>query len=260
MKLSYAQKLYYKSIGKLLIFPILAMLCGVLLLIFSARELVNLVSGTALVTFGLGFMSFPLFFGAQKFLDKHVEPKLDHMYDKFSESIEKDRDSAKLGMDGEKIVGGWLSEIIPREGWNILPNIKRKNSNGQKYDIDTVVVGPKGVFVFEIKNSSYNYFFTTEDCAVVVGNQIRPFSGTDPRLQVGRNAETLEKLLKENNLPDIRTKRAVIFARSDSFRFLGSPAVYLIDNKETLRKFIMEFPDDPEFNFERCKKIADSLK
>lgn len=44
MKHSYAQKLYYKSIGKLLVFPVLAILCGILLLIFSARELINLVS------------------------------------------------------------------------------------------------------------------------------------------------------------------------------------------------------------------------
>ena len=258
MKLSYTKKLYYKSIAKLLIVPAIMLVLAPVFLYEGIESTLALgIPVAAIIGFAIGFVFYPINLRGMKMMDRIVDPVYEKLYEG---PLTETRDSAKRGMEGEKIVQGWLNEIIPYEGWYILANIERRNGNGKKFDIDTVVVGSKGVFVFEIKNSSYNYFFTTEDCAVVVGNQIRPFSGTDPRLQVGRNAETLEKLLKENNLPDIRTKRAVIFARPDSFRFLGSPAVYLIDNKETLRKFIMEFPDDPEFNFERCKKIADLLK
>lgn len=258
MKLSYTQKLYYKAIAKLLVVPLILIIPSAWMVWhFGSMILASATLFYASALLLTGFFTYPMF----KKINALIDSKVDPIYSKYIEApLMEDRDAAKRGIEGEQVVSGWLDEILPKSNWLVIKNQEFKGANGSKFDIDAVVVGPKGVFVFEIKNSSYNYFFTTEDCAVVVGDQIRPYDGTDPRLQVGRNADTIEKILKENQLPEIRTKRAVVFSRPDSFRFLGSPSVYLIDNKETLHKFIMEFPDDAAFNPERCKKIADTLK
>ncbi len=69
-----------------------------------------------------------------------------------------------------------------------------------------------------------------------------------------RLSDTIEKRLKAEEIGDIRAKRAVIFARSNSMRFLGKPAVFLIDNKESLRKYLLESPEDPRFTPDFCEK------
>ncbi|HBC70755.1 TPA: hypothetical protein DCZ46_02230 [Candidatus Campbellbacteria bacterium] len=255
-KLSYSKKLYYKAGVKLLIFPILAMILGISFFVYGIDNAIALgVPLAGLVGFGLGFILFPLSERVQTIFDK----KIDHIYSKYADPIIDDRDAAKRGIDGESIVFGWLNEILTDKSWSIYKNVEFTAGDKNKFDIDAIVVGPKGIFVFEIKNLSYDFFFTSHDCDVVVGEQIRPCSQKDPRIQIAQNAEILEKKLKASGFNGVKTKRAVVFARPESIRFLGSTTVFLIDNKETLKRYMLEQYDDLRFTPEFCEKVKEAI-
>lgn len=256
VKLSYSKKLYYKAGAKLLIFPILAMILGISFFVYGIDNAIALgVPLAGMVGFGLGFVLFPLSERVQAIFDKRI----DLVYSKYEDPIMNDMDAAKRGIDGESIVFGWLNEILPDELWSIYKNVEFTAADKNKFDIDAIVVGPKGVFVFEVKNLSYDFFFTSQDCAVVVGEQIRPCSQKDPRIQVAQNAEIVERKLKASGLNGIKAKRAVVFARPESIRFLGSTTVFLIDNKETLKRYILEQHEDPRFTPEFCEKVKGAI-
>lgn len=256
MKFSYPKKLYYKARAKLLVFPILAMILGISFFVYGIDNAIALgVPLAGMVGFGLGFILFPLSERVQTIFDK----KIDLVYSKYEDPILNDMDAAKRGMDGENIVFGWLNEILPDKSWSIYKNVEFTAGDKIKFDIDSIVVGPKGIFVFEVKNLSYDFFFTSHDCAVVVGEQIRPCSQKDPRIQVAQNAEIVEKKLKTSGLNGIKAKRAVVFARPESIRFLGSTTVFLIDNKETLKKYILEQHEDSRFTPEFCEKVKAAI-
>ena len=252
INLSYAQKLYYKNTAKLIFIPILLILIGIIALYFSGKILLSALYTVVLCAYILGLLTPLIFKRVSSFLDKIIDP----IYDNFTELVERERDSALRGMEGEKIVFEWMKEILPSTH-RLIPNFILPNS---KSDIDAIVLGPNGLFVFEIKNISYKYFFTTEDYAIIAGEKIIPGAGEDPREQLGRNARRLEKFLISKNCGDIKIKQAIIFAKEDSMIFLGRPKIYLIDNKESLRRFILESVDDSSFTVERCETITQALR
>lgn len=253
MKLSYTQKLYYKLSVKLLVIPLVLLLLGIVLLLWLVMSFIDSPQKLIITSFLFGFLTFPLNTWVQKILAKHLDP----IIDEYSEPIAKDRDSAKRGSDGEKAVFLWFHEILP-ESFILLPNLTLP---GEKFDIDAVVVGPKGVFIFEIKNYSYKVFFTTEDYSVISGDRIlKQLTVDDPREQVTRNARSIENFLEKKGITGIKIHRAVIFVEPNSVAFLGSPALFLINNKETLRRYIMETPDDPLYTPTFCTKIVEAIK
>ncbi len=256
-KLSYSQRLYYESKTKLIVIPSLVIALGMIVLYFSAPLLFK--STTILlsvVSFYFGYFVYPYVSKKIQALDK----KFDTLYEKHIEDpLFKDLDSAKMGTDGEKIVFEWLDQILHDGRWCVFKNQEFIGMNGNKFDVDAVAIGPMGIFVFEIKNSSYDFLFTTEDCRVLVGEQYLRYAGRDPRIQVGQNSETIEKHLKIAGLNNIRVKRAVVFARSNSMRFLGKPTVFLIDNKDSLRRYLLESPEDARFTSEFCEKAKKAI-
>ncbi len=256
-KFSYSEKLYYKAIAKLLIVPAIMLLLGVGFFVFGIENAIALgVPLAGMIGFVLGFVFYPVNLRAQRLMDKLVDP----IYEKYYEgALTEERDAAKRGMDGERIVFGWLDEILTDKAWKLLKNPQFTSSSGGNFDIDAVVVGPRGIFVLEIKNSSYDFLFTANGCAVLAGEQYRLYAGTDPRIQVGQNAETIEQKLKTGGLGDIRVKRAVVFARTNSMRYLGKPTVYLIDNKDSLRKYLLDSPEDPRFTPDFCEKARRAI-
>ncbi len=253
MKLSYSKKLYYKAIAKLLVVPLALMIPSLLVLWYVGNMILasaTLLYGSSLIL--IGYFTYPMFkkFGAL------LDTKIDPLYNKYIETpLKEDRDAAKRGIEGERIVSEWLEEIVPKSNWFIAYNQEFKGSNGSKFDIDAIIVGPRGVFVLEIKNLSYDFLFTTEDCAVWVGDEYRVYSDIDPRVQVAKNAHVVEKMLKAGGLGNIRVNRAVVSARHNSIRFFGKPLVFLTDKKESLRKYLLEsFEEDPRFTLDFCEK------
>lgn len=254
MRLSYSQKLYYRAIGKLLIPPAIAFALSFILTWFVIEQMFAFGMPLMIFCFAIGFVFYPLNQRIQKWIDGKIDP----IYSKFETPLLEERDAAKLGMEGERVVKEWLANILPKDGWEVLWNLERKNGNYKKFDIDCVVVGPKGVFVFEIKNYSYDYIFTTEDCAVVSGEKIVKSDSLDPRTQVRLSAERIESELKQNGI-EVRTKRAVVFARPNSIRYLGKTGVFLVDNMESLKRFILDTPEEPNITEETRKRIVATL-
>ncbi len=255
-KFSYSESLYYKSKLKLLGFPVLGITLGLIILYYS----VPLLFKSTIILFGVvafysGYFIYPYMSKKVRLLDE----KFDTIYEKFEEPLLKNADNAKRGMDGEATVKVWLKELLPENQYTIFSNLVLPDC---KSDIDFVVIGPKGLFVFEVKNYSAQLFFTAEDYAVILkdGTIIKHHPGDDPREQVRWNAGRLERYLDENGIADIKIKKALIFSEQDSMRFLGSPSVYLIDNKDSLKHYFESNTNDPRFSVEFCNKITTVLE
>jgi len=256
MKLSYTKKLYYKAIAKLLVVPVVLIIPSAWMVWhFGSMILASATMIYGGTLFTVGFFFYPTL----KKLDALFSAKVDPVYSKHIEApLMKERDSAKRGIVGEKVVFNWLTEILPPNQFTILPNLVLP---GHRADVDFVVVGPSGVFVFEVKNFTEKLFFTTEDYAYISknGELIKLDSMDDPRNQLRWNAQRLEEFLKKNGFDLMKTKRALVFPEAGSMIYLGSPSIYLIDTKESMRKFIFSNPNDPRFTPEFCDQIRKSL-
>lgn len=255
MKFSYSQKKYYFAQIKLLAIPILLLFLSLVILYF---DLPLIFKSTAIL---IGVSSFCLGYFIHPYTSKRVESfdqKIDSVYDKFEKPLLHQRNIAKRGMDGESIVESWLRDLLPANKYTILPNLVLPQN---KSDIDFVIIGPKGIFVFEVKNYSEQLFFTTEDYAVILkdGRIAKQSTENDPREQLKWNARRLETYMKNKGLVNVKTKKALIFPEPNSMTYLGSPVIYLIDNKESLKRYLSGYAVDPLFTEDYCNKFIKLL-
>jgi len=250
-KPSFAQLKNYKARTKILIIPLILILVSIVLFIVGIYSLLTIgITIAIIVSFIFGYLFFPL----RERIEKKIEEVIDPIYSKYENPLIKERDSSQSGIDGENIVFKWLDEIIPKDSWIVLKNevfvLKIMN-----FDIDAILIGPKGLFIIEVKNYSHNMIFTNDKCEAVVGRKNIPCLGEDPRKQVSDYANFIEDKLKKGGLGNLNTNRIVIFARKDSFNIVGKSKVYMIDNKESLKNYILDIPDNSIFTNEFCKKI-----
>jgi len=254
-KLSFVQIKNYKARTKILIIPIFLILVSMVLLIIGIYNLLTAgITIVIIISFLLGYLFFPL----REQIEKKIEEAINPIYSKYENPLIKDRDSSQRGVDGEDIVFKWLDEIISNESWVRLPNEEFLSKN-TSFDIDTILIGPKGIFIIEIKNYSYNLIFNNDKCDAVIGNKNLPCKGKDPRKEVSDYANFIENKLKKEGLGNLNTHRVVVFARKDSFNIIGKSKVYLVDNKESLEKYIFDTPDNPIFTNEFCQKIKSTI-
>ena len=111
--------------------------------------------------------------------------------DKFEDGILDEANSARLGFEGENTVASWLEEILPKTGYIVLPNVILPK---HRFDIDFVVIGPKGVVVLEVKNRTGKYHFSNDEYFEIKNSKenILPPS-FDPREQISKHSYYLRK-------------------------------------------------------------------
>jgi hypothetical protein len=230
----------------------LAALSALLIWYGYSHSIKNKIPLALLITevfyFFCGFFFYPLYQKLQK--------KVDYIGDKILDEI----DIAKKGYEGEKEVFNYLDTFLDNSKYFVHKNLKLPKHN---FDIDTVIVSPKGVIVFEIKNYTSQMLFNGGEAFVQVGNEIKPVSPErDPRNELKRHCYFLQKYLAYMGFNEIYVNRAIVFPK----RYSASPqkgskiGVYIISGVDGLKTYIEGLNDNPRFTPEFCAKLNNVLK
>jgi len=201
---------------------------------------------------------FAIFFTALGFftywLSEVIEKRwLNPVADKFIEKVRR----AELGDEGEDGVCDELARILGSE-YIIHRNFK---ISGRKFDIDAIVVGPKGVVVFEIKNYTNRIAFDRNDALVETKSGFKRIpTNDDPRNEVEYYCKELKKYFYAKGFGRLPLRKAVAFLKKDMAIILSDRiGVYVINGDERLGEYFASIPNDPSFTPELCAKINNML-
>ena len=120
----------------------------------------------------------------------------------------------RRGMQGEDILRSHLKALSLDDQYTAFYNLPIYHENGHISDIDCVLVGPSGLYAFEIKH--HNGFIYRRNGAwlqVKVGRRGTPYRGslTDPSVQLSKNIVKLKKYLEAETKSSMWIHGAIIF-------------------------------------------------
>lgn len=173
--------------------------------------------------------------------------------------LTKNIDSAKLGVEGEKIVAGWLNQLFPKDRYAVLPNVVLP---GHKFDIDFIVVGPKGVIMLEVKNFTEQRCFSEDEYFYIKNGRkyVLPASD-DPRQEVRRHLSYLRKQFENIGLDSsVRISRAVVFLNEKDVVFEGKTGIYIANGFDSLERFTEGITEDLRYDASFCHRIEEVLE
>ncbi|MFA6105509.1 MAG: nuclease-related domain-containing protein [Patescibacteria group bacterium] len=179
--------------------------------------------------------------------------------DKITTEIESGIENAKDGLKGENLVFDALVKIINPVEYKIFRNVVLP---GKKWDIDFIILGPKGLCVIEVKNYSTRTVFTYNDAQLrskygVLGHFIR-----DSRWQVYGQVTELEKYLREKNILNFKIDRSLLYVNSESVELKESKNkynVYVIKGISGLNKYYSDMFLKPKFTPKFREKVSSVL-
>jgi hypothetical protein len=246
--MSFPRKLFFKAIAAIILIGIVLLIIIGVSGYFALSDIAKY--GSILLIF-IGFFLYPLMYKVTDFIDaKVMGPFVD-------EKIEKAR-RAKLGFTGEDTVFGWLKEIANPE--NILRNISLRDSFGNTFDIDLMVIDERGIIVLEVKNFSNSVHFENDDYFYENKEGKKSLSLIeDPRSEARRHAEFLRNYLNNKNLNYLKINTAVVFPNG-KVSWDGNSGVYIIKDKESLRNYIGGLEIDSASTLQVCDKIKSLLR
>jgi hypothetical protein len=165
--------------------------------------------------------------------------------------------AAKLGIDGEKKINNWLKELLPEENYKIY---KDKTIPEHQFDIDFIIVGPKGIIVLEAKNYSDKVcFYGDEYFQIKDGRKYVMFPDNDPRQQIKKHVYCLRKYFEQGGFYSLKISQSVIFPETGTVDRYGAVGVYIIVGQVGLKKYLDSLDNLPEYTPEYCKKINQYL-
>src|SRR3989344_6884445 len=184
-----------------------------------------------------------------------AEHKLDVFFDKTLRALR----NAIKGNIGEKKTFAQLEKILGGNS-RIYKNLKID----PRFDIDAVIVGPKGLIVIEIKNLSGIFRFVGEDTYKIswrYGNECfcRLGEYDNPIREVLRHNLKLEKYLHENGFGNMRSHKTLLMVGDAKIEELKEPAAYVITNLEHLKKYVDGLYDDERFTPEFRERLGTFL-
>lgn len=242
----YSKKLYIKALLKFWgLFGILAIF--LLLDFYYVFSKTNLTIKTLeiLLVFFFGYFMYPIYFSIRK------------KFNDIGDNILFEAGSARLGLEGEKIVYDWIKNILPEKEYIILSNVVLPK---HKFDIDFIVIGPKGVIVLEAKNFTGQFHFSNDEY-FQIKNQKRNVlpQSFDPREGVRRHIYHLREFFERNNFNDIRILKALVFVKEDNISVDGNTGIYIAKGFNSLKYFLDGITTDPIYTPEYCEKIRKIL-
>ncbi len=166
-----------------------------------------------------------------------------------------------MGWMGERRAFKKLEELLPNnEGYKIYKNFKFSDGG---FDIDAIVVGKKGLLIFEIKNISGNFrvlgdkFFKEEWCK---GNKCicELNKWQNPIDEINRHELKLINYLEKQGIV-IKSRKAILLVGKSKVIERIEPLVYIIENLAGLKKYLDDTYIEPVFNSEFCYKLNEVL-
>lgn len=260
LKLSFAKRKYVVNKAKILVVLAVVLLILALdlffvlpwsfsrlnLLKFTILDLI--FTPTILIVFVWGILK------AWSWLEKRMDEKLDQFH--------KNWKNAERGFKGEDLVYAELQRILDPNSYHIFRNIVLK---GKKWDMDFVIVGPKGIILLEVKNFQESKVSFTASKQFFFSNRISEWiqSRFDLRNLIGRSAFQLEKYFAENNLDGIHVRRVILYIKPDSVHIKeyggNKNHVYIIQGIDKLSDYIAGITPDKMLDLDVCLKINDIL-
>ncbi len=197
------------------------------------------------ILFILGFFYYPL--------NNKIVNKLDRIDDKFFNNIK----NAELGIKGEELMFFELEKILPI-GYTLYKNFIIP---GRKFDINALIVGPKGVIILEVKNLLNNLEIFDNRIFYSIDGQRFPMPiNIDPRFEADEHCEKLKQFFNKNNINNLIINKAVVFTRNGLIHINSKKTwIYLINGVENINKYFTSLTVDQQFTTEFCAKINSVL-
>lgn len=209
---------------------------------------------TVAISFTIGFLIALI---ELKFLTK-----LDVFYDRMVRALQ----NARKGNWGEKKTFEQLKQLLGNR-YRIVRNFKIPD---RKFDIDMIVLGPKGIITFEVKNiGSENDIFRFEGADVYKitryrnGNEcsckLSEYGNANPIQEAIRHNLALEKWLTKIGYEGIKVKGVVLMVSEARIEF-NKPAIFIIKDINHIKQYIDDSFEDPAFTEEFCSKLEQVFK
>jgi hypothetical protein len=119
----------------------------------------------------------------------------------------------RCGISGERILRNQLRSLNLSDEYTAYYNLSL-NGNGKAFDIDCILVGPVGLYVFEVKHHAGLIFYRDGIWAQIkVGRRAHPYAGhlKDPCGQLLRNIRKLKALLGQDDSNALWLPGAIVF-------------------------------------------------
>lgn len=126
---------------------------------------------------------------------------------------------------------------------------------GGKFDIDLVSVGPKGIFMFEVKKSSNPIDFQNGKAFFAGTDRPLPF---DPLGEIERHHNALSKYLEASGYNSEAIHKALVIVGDR--KFIGKPGIFIADSGESLKRYVDYIQDNSQhYTAEFCDKLSKLL-
>jgi hypothetical protein len=167
--------------------------------------------------------------------------------DTYIDNIDVNLGIAMAGDDGEVKVFEELKKVL-NDSYTVYPNYIIP---GHKFDLDFLIVGPKGLIVVEVKNFSNATFFS-EDKAMIIKQSDSAYKqettklvgSSDPRNKIETHCKTLSNYLSYLEFNNINVKKVLVFAK-DHVTIEGKSNIYIVKKIYELGKYFESlYPDD----------------
>lgn len=182
--------------------------------------------------------------------------RLNIFFDKNYDEIGK----GKVGMEGEETVKNKLHEILDNN-YTAHPNYKIP---GRNFDIDFLIVGPKGLIAMEVKNISDSILFFKDKAVSVRGSgntrEVRKLEGSsDPRNKFSRHCKVFNYYLNVLGLDNIKVKKVLVFIEN-RVKLEDKPGIFIVTGINELKKYFSNLELDDRFTPEFCEIINKKLR
>jgi hypothetical protein len=182
--------------------------------------------------------------------------KLEKRINSYWERRSGEGDNGERGREGEKAALSELKSVLSDE-YKIYKNFKIP---GRKFDIDFVIVGPKGLIVFEVKNYSGKMVFYQEYALKKLSeanrqkDEVHLFGKNDPRNQIIYHSAIFDQYLADLGFENLKINKALVFV-NDMVEMKGKSGIPIISGLDKLRVFLIGLEEDEKFTSEFCGRI-----
>lgn len=169
---------------------------------------------------------------------------------------------AEKGDRGEELAYKELHKLLNSNEYQIYRNL---TFPGVTSDFDIVVVGSKGIILFEVKNYEKSkdvyevessYYKSTENKLVKKRKDLREI--------VSWRAGKLEKYLAEKGVDNIKVRKVILYVKSDSVEIkeygVNKNHVYIVQGLSRLQYYLANARADNHFTLSLCSKVNGVLK
>lgn len=231
------KKKYFRLIFIILFFALVALVWGISDLLIAQKLIASIISFIVLF--------YPIIKLEAWISKRYIDQKLDS----YSEEGRK----ARRGFEGEDEVYGFLKKLFDRKNCTIFRNLEFPNHH---FDIDFVIVGPKGIIVLEVKNYSNKVAFSENTYKYIKGQKSYGLPlEKDPRIEVSRRADILVNYLASHNIGGAKISKAIVFPREDSAFYGKNVRIFIANGFEALKKYVDNLNTDPICTPGYCSKV-----